>query len=178
MPLTCVVCGLPSKARRKGRCHRCNEYFRRNGKEWTPEAVAPVNWNAPCVRCARPLNRLARKGGRGLCNSCYILVNRHLKNGESPPAYGAIRDRCKKGHLLDEKNVRVYRVGTRTCLTCQRTAQRKWSTQRRLKRKAERERQMIERFLATYHKPVDPKRLLDQADAIRVFGLRANGEAS
>lgn len=32
----CVNCGIPSKPLRKGRCHRCNEFLRRRGREWTP----------------------------------------------------------------------------------------------------------------------------------------------
>lgn len=36
-PSPCVICGMSAKGLRKGRCHKCNEYFRRNGKEWSPE---------------------------------------------------------------------------------------------------------------------------------------------
>lgn len=39
-PLPCVVCGREVRPLRKGRCHRCNEYWRKKDFEWTPEAVA------------------------------------------------------------------------------------------------------------------------------------------
>lgn len=35
VPIPCTVCGTLSKGTRKGRCHRCNEFFRRNGVERT-----------------------------------------------------------------------------------------------------------------------------------------------
>lgn len=32
-PQPCIVCGVPSKPLRRGRCHACNEYWRRHGLE-------------------------------------------------------------------------------------------------------------------------------------------------
>lgn len=39
-PLPCLNCGRVERRRWHGRCHRCNEYFRRNGVEWTQERAA------------------------------------------------------------------------------------------------------------------------------------------
>lgn len=33
----CSICSRLSKPLRHGRCHRCNEYFRRTNREWSPE---------------------------------------------------------------------------------------------------------------------------------------------
>lgn len=38
-PKPCAVCGRPSKPLRKGRCHACNEYFRRNEVDRPKEAL-------------------------------------------------------------------------------------------------------------------------------------------
>jgi hypothetical protein len=45
-PRPCVVCGRPAKPRRRGRCHACDEYFRRRGVEHSAPVSLPVALDA------------------------------------------------------------------------------------------------------------------------------------
>lgn len=65
-PAPCEVCGNLSKPLRKGRCHRCNEYFRRHGVEWSPEAVALLPPRI-CTNCGLKTTSPTK----GLCRACY-----------------------------------------------------------------------------------------------------------
>lgn len=76
-PKACIVCNSPSKNTRKGRCHKCNEYFRRHGKEWSEEAVGPLPIR-PCMNCGQPdkKNRLTY----GRCHTCYEYRRRNKRD--------------------------------------------------------------------------------------------------
>jgi hypothetical protein len=77
-PQPCNVCQKLYKPLRKGRCHRCNEYFRRHGVEWTPEAVAPLPPRA-CVNCPEPTTHPVH----GRCHNCDAYWRRTGKERES-----------------------------------------------------------------------------------------------
>ncbi len=68
----CRICEQTSKPLRKGRCHRCNEYFRRNGEEWSPEAVAPLPPRV-CCNCGA----LTIHPCMGRCHACDAFWRRN-----------------------------------------------------------------------------------------------------
>lgn len=39
--IPCITCGVPSKPLRRGKCHKCNEFFRHNGFDWSLELSRP-----------------------------------------------------------------------------------------------------------------------------------------
>jgi hypothetical protein len=45
-PRPCAVCGRPAKPLRRGRCHACDEYFRRRGVERSAPVSLPVALDA------------------------------------------------------------------------------------------------------------------------------------
>ena len=64
-PKPCKTCGLPSKPLRRGLCHKCNEYLRRNGKP-RPKNLQPRKI-IDCPECTRKGVRSVK----GLCYWCY-----------------------------------------------------------------------------------------------------------
>lgn len=74
-PKSCLNCGRPSKPLRRGRCHSCNEYLRRNGVERPysedgrkEKAVTVHAYN--CPGCGRSVD-VVGKPIAGMCRSCY-----------------------------------------------------------------------------------------------------------
>jgi hypothetical protein len=53
----CSVCSEVKPPLRKGKCHRCNEYLRRNGVDWKPDPRKPsILTDANCdeiISCPR-----------------------------------------------------------------------------------------------------------------------------
>jgi NMD protein affecting ribosome stability and mRNA decay len=81
----CKQCGKPSKPLRRGLCHACNEYFRRNGThrpyvDVTYRDSIAEKHGQPCKRCGRPSN-IKGYPTRGLCASCYAYVLRKERDG-------------------------------------------------------------------------------------------------
>lgn len=69
-PIDCIVCGIPSKPTRRGRCHRCNEFFRRHGLEWSEELRFACRKRIhPCDNCG-----ITPSPGwsKGRCQACRI----------------------------------------------------------------------------------------------------------
>ncbi len=71
-PKPCANCNQLSKPLRKGRCHKCNEYFRNHGKEWNPEIHFPVP-PKPCANCGKMTDGLEL----GRCHACYEFRRRN-----------------------------------------------------------------------------------------------------
>jgi len=77
----CMICEKTAKPLRKGRCHACDEYYRRHRSE------RPYKENAfkenhelilklICTRCGRPVT-IAGYAAKGLCKSCYRYELKH-----------------------------------------------------------------------------------------------------
>lgn len=72
----CLACGI-ERGNRKGRCHKCNEFFRRHGAERPPvghvtkHRISELRKKS-CLKCAKKLFWDERKPIKGLCNSCYL----------------------------------------------------------------------------------------------------------
>jgi hypothetical protein len=67
----CVVCQRLKKPMRRGRCHRCNEYYRRHRVEWSPQQ--------PKTHCkyGHPFslsNTWVEKNGHRHCRACHALT--------------------------------------------------------------------------------------------------------
>lgn len=64
---TCIVCG-GKRGNRKGRCHKCNEYFRRNGVERPVCGRVPRKTFPPkiCINCKKPSKPVVH----GRCKAC------------------------------------------------------------------------------------------------------------
>ena len=78
-PKPCNNCQRLLKPLRRGRCHACNEYWRRHGVErpfvengHTEKAQA--RRETPCLRCGRLPGSVFGSPVRGYCRSCYIWV--------------------------------------------------------------------------------------------------------
>lgn len=74
----CVICRRIAGALRKGRCHACNEYLRRHGRErpYTDDGREEKSLIATTLKCLR-CDRLAGVVGRpirGYCTSCYTYL--------------------------------------------------------------------------------------------------------
>jgi len=70
----CVICG-EHRGNRSGRCHRCNEFFRRNGVERPPvEGGVPKRTlpPKPCSTCSAPSKPLVH----GRCKRCAEFFRR------------------------------------------------------------------------------------------------------
>lgn len=54
-PTECVNCKTLSKPLRMGRCHKCNEFFRRNGIDWTQQLAieGKAGYYRKCKICGR-----------------------------------------------------------------------------------------------------------------------------
>lgn len=82
LPKTCSNCGKTEKDLRRGRCHACNEYFRRNNLErpyhsgYTIEQARIEKKSGLCKRCEKPKNRLAGNPVGDYCRSCYAFLYR------------------------------------------------------------------------------------------------------
>lgn len=76
-PLPCCVCSNLSKPLRRGRCHRCNEYLRRHGEEWTAEKADKRGRRTPdraCITC----RRMVGVGWcKGRCPTCRMYLRRY-----------------------------------------------------------------------------------------------------
>lgn len=76
----CIICKREKIKRTKGRCHSCNEYLRKFGKE-RPYIVNGKSEKQKhkesmiCLKCKRPLN-IKGSGVKGLCLSCYRNRNK------------------------------------------------------------------------------------------------------
>jgi hypothetical protein len=74
----CKNCGSVSHPLRKGLCHRCNEFLRRNGYDWTAERAKPHPrvGDRPCKICGRTVKR---GGGysKGRCPTCRLYITAH-----------------------------------------------------------------------------------------------------
>jgi hypothetical protein len=73
----CRICGRLSKRLSKGRCHRCEEYLRRNGIEWTPASDHRFGKRAPehvCDNCKRPV---PVGWSKGRCPACRLYLKKH-----------------------------------------------------------------------------------------------------
>lgn len=67
----CIDCG-DARGNRKGRCHKCNEYFRRNKKQRPPvkALVGKFRQPAKCVRCEVDSLRFCW----GVCKKCFHSI--------------------------------------------------------------------------------------------------------
>lgn len=70
----CKICLELSKPLRRGRCHRCNEYFRRHQSEWSAVNVAAKLKNGVCPCCSR-LN------GKTINTTCHTCREYARRNG-------------------------------------------------------------------------------------------------
>lgn len=82
-PKKCFICKRFMKPLRKGRCHACNEYFRRHGKERPYKEngkieLSLITHNALCKRCERKAN-IVGYPIKGFCRSCYTYLWRNKK---------------------------------------------------------------------------------------------------
>ena len=75
----CIVCGIAKPPYRHGRCHRCNEFLRRHGYEWSFEAANPPK-NGICRNCGQPNGRVINS----LCHNCESYRQR---TGKDRPKY-------------------------------------------------------------------------------------------
>jgi hypothetical protein len=66
----CIACGS-TKANRAGRCHRCNEYFRRNGVD-RPNVTGRVPIKIKPLKRCRNCNTPAKPITNGRCGACSI----------------------------------------------------------------------------------------------------------
>lgn len=73
-PKPCSVCALPSKPTWKGKCHRCDMYYRKTGRDWTPDVGKPMPPRS-CVVCTKLTDRPAK----GRCHACYEFWRRNGK---------------------------------------------------------------------------------------------------
>lgn len=79
----CMICG-GERGNRKGRCSKCNEFFKRNGFE--RPAVGNVltqrrldNMKKPCLTCKKLLYWDNRRPVKGMCHKCYMAAH-YLRN--------------------------------------------------------------------------------------------------
>lgn len=83
-PSPCSICSKLSKPLRRGRCHRCNEFLRRNGVEWTKEGADNTGRRTP----DRPCGNCGRMWGigwcKGRCPACRLYLTYH---GVERPAH-------------------------------------------------------------------------------------------
>lgn len=85
----CMVCSGP-RARWRGRCHKCNEYLRRNGEERPP--VDDLKKHRMSPRKCHGCNRITGKWVNGTCVWCYRKVkaryyrcrDKAIARGETP----------------------------------------------------------------------------------------------
>lgn len=73
----CAICGTPSKPLRKGRCHRCNEYFRRNAVEWKPNGDHRFSKRAPDRYCSNCKQLVPKGWSKGRCPLCRLYLTYH-----------------------------------------------------------------------------------------------------
>jgi hypothetical protein len=71
----CRICNDFYKPLRVGRCHKCNEFFRRNGIERT-EMKLKQRKNSPCINCKR--ENVVIVNDR--CHTCYEYKRRNSKD--------------------------------------------------------------------------------------------------
>lgn len=83
VPKKCINCGKLSKPLRKGLCHNCNEYQRRQNKKRPyindgrhEKTIIP--YSKPCKRCGR-ISSIVGKPVKGFCASCYSFLWRKNK---------------------------------------------------------------------------------------------------
>lgn len=91
-PEPCVNCGTPAKPLRRGLCHACNEYQRRNGSprpytNQTYKQVVAARKSEPCKRCGRPSN-IKGNPTKGFCTSCYRYMLGKKNGGAIKPFRG------------------------------------------------------------------------------------------
>ncbi len=73
----CENCGTPSKPLRKGRCHKCTEFFRRNGAEWTAERANRSRKRGPDRFCQNCTRFVASGWSKGRCPACRLYFTAH-----------------------------------------------------------------------------------------------------
>lgn len=76
-PQPCHICLQLAKPLRKGKCHKCNEYFRRNGREWTLEGANRTGRrkpDRPCTNCGR---MVGVGWCKGRCAACRHYFAKH-----------------------------------------------------------------------------------------------------
>ncbi len=76
-PKPCANCGGLTHALRKRRCHKCNEYFRRNGIEWTPEGDHRFGKRAPDHYCDNCKRLVVSGWSKGRCPTCRLYKTAH-----------------------------------------------------------------------------------------------------
>lgn len=77
-PKKCSNCDRVEKNTRKGRCHRCNEFFRRNGKEWTEDgAIKKGRKIAPDRFCSVCFKEVPKGWSKGRCPTCRLFFAKH-----------------------------------------------------------------------------------------------------
>ena len=52
-PQPCIICHVPSKPLRRGRCHACNEYYRRNGHDRKKSTHDLKHQSQKCSICGK-----------------------------------------------------------------------------------------------------------------------------
>ncbi len=73
----CAICGTPSNALRKSRCHRCNEYFRRNGAEWAPNSDHRFGSRGIEHHCNNCNRKVDVGWSKGRCPTCRLYFTKH-----------------------------------------------------------------------------------------------------
>lgn len=103
----CIICSKSNIIRRKGRCHACNEYFRKFNKERPYKNNGRVEKslykeNEVCLKCKRQLN-IVGSGIKGMCKSCYrrkdYVRTRHKWKGNKCENCQLIKKRTSKNIL-------------------------------------------------------------------------------
>jgi len=74
-PKNCKICNALTNRLRRGRCHACNEFWRRNGFERSEKQKKLPNPPAPCVNCGKVL-----KLEKNRCHACYEYLRKNAKD--------------------------------------------------------------------------------------------------
>lgn len=121
----CSICGSESKILRKDRCHKCNEFFIRNGVEWTKkEEVAKARMVVNMCSACGTKGSSGSAHSKGRCPSCRHYFNRH--GVEKPSGFKSPRKVIGVCVVCSEER-RTVNDRCRRCSRYQRQKGQEWS---------------------------------------------------